>query len=365
MTKPNPSVYRILALNFGSTSTKIAIYEDTERILDLSFLHSKEEMNRILTLDANAAMRTTFVLDYLTQCGYTLESFDAIVGRGGLLHPIPSGTYVVNDEMLRDLKECRYGNHASNLGGIIAADLSQKIGKPAYVVDPPVVDEMSDVARFSGLPDFPRRPIFHALNQKAVARHYAEDIGWPYDELNLIVAHMGGGVTVGAHQHGKVVDVNNTVDGDGPYTAERPGSLPVLQVLRAAFEHRYGDTYEEQRRFYMSQCGLMGYTGTNDGRIIAKRIADGDKKAEMALRGMAYQVAKEIGSMGVVLLGKVDAILLTGGLAHDQNITRWIEEQVNYIAPVHVYPGEYELFALAMGAFRVLSGEERPLEYHR
>ncbi len=363
MATENKNVYRILTLNFGSTSTKIAIYEDKDRVSDHTILHSKTEMADIKTIQDNANMRLPLVLNYLDQSGYPLESFDAIVGRGGMLRPLPSGTYTVNDQMLRDLRECRFGNHASNLGAIIAAELSQQVGIPAFVVDPPVVDEMSDIARLSGHPDFPRRPVFHALNHKAIARHYAEDIEEPYEALNLIVAHMGGGVTVGAHHKGKVIDVNNTVDGDGPYTAERPGGLPVLQVLRAAFEHRYGSTYEEQRRFYMSQCGLMAYTGTNDGRVIAKRIAEGDQEAEMAFRGMAYQVAKEIGSMSVVLHGKVDAILLTGGLAHDPNLTQWIEKEVRYIAPVHVYPGEYELFALAMGALRVLRGKEQPRVY--
>lgn len=356
--------YEILALNFGSTSTKIAVYEGNQKMLEHAFRHTQEEMNGVHTMEENAAMRKPLILSYLKENGYTPESFDAIVGRGGLVHPIPGGTYAVNDEMLRDLRECRFGTHVCNLGGILAAEIGEDVGKPAFIVDPPVIDEMTDIAHLSGHPDFPRRAVFHALNQKAIAKRFAEDIGKPYNALNLIVAHMGGGVTVGAHKNSRIVDVNNGLEGDGPYTAERPGSLPVLQVLRAAFEHRYGDTLEEQRRFYMSKCGLMAYTGTNDGRVISKRIAEGDKGAELAYRGMAYQIAKEIGAMSVVLGGKADAILLTGGLAYDKQLMGWIEEQVAHIAPVHVYPGEDEMLALAMGALRVLRGQEDILEYH-
>ncbi len=361
MTEHND--YKLLVLNFGSISTKIAVYEGTQKLLEHAFLHSREEMEGIHSMEENAAMRKPLILDYLSSRGHALESFDAVVGRGGLVYPIPGGTYAVNDEMLRDLRECRFGTHVCNLGGILAAEIGKQNNKPAFIVDPPVIDEMSDVAHLSGHPDFPRRSVFHALNHKAIAKRYAEDTGSPYDTLNLIVAHIGGGVTVGAHLKGRVVDVNNGLEGDGPYTAERSGRLPVLQVLRAAFEHRYGDTFEEQRRFYMSQCGLMAYTGTNDGRIIEKRVEAGDRAAERAYRGMAYQISKEIGAMSVVLHGRVDAILLTGGLAHDKHLMDRIIEQVGYIAPVHIYPGEDEMLALAMGALRVLRGQEEILEY--
>lgn len=330
--------YKILAINFGSTSTKIAVYAGEEKLLEHGFLHSCEDMEGVSTMEENAAMRKPLILDFLTHHGHSLESFDAVVGRGGLVHPIPGGTYAVNDEMLRDLRECRFGTHVCNLGGILAAEIGEEIGKPAFIVDPPVIDEMTDIAHLSGHPDFPRRSVFHALNQKAIAKRYAEDVGKPYDALNLIVAHMGGGVTVGAHEKGKIVDVNNGLEGDGPYTAERPGSLPVLQVLRAAFEHRYGDNYEDQRRFYMSKCGMVAYTGTNDGRVIGQRVAEGDPEATLAYRGMAYQIAKEIGAQSVVLGGKVDAILLTGGSAYGKQLVAWIEEYVSHIAPVHVYP---------------------------
>lgn len=355
--------YKILAMNFGSTSTKIAVFLGKEKLLERTFTHTLKDMEGINTMEENAAVRKPLILDYLADHGHAIESFDAIVGRGGLLRPIPGGTYTVNIDMLRDLRECRYGTHVCNLGGIIAWELGDRTGKPAFIVDPPVIDEMTELAHMSGHPDFPRRSLFHALNHKAIARRYAEDVGRAYGDLNLIICHIGGGVTVGAHKQGKVVDVNNGLEGDGPYSAERPGSLPVLQVLKAAFEHRYGNSYEEQRRFYMSRCGLMAYTGTNDGRIIGKRVASGDREAEMSYRGMAYQIAKAIGAMSVVLQGNVDAILLTGGLAYDTALVDMISEYVTYIAPLHVYPGEDEMLALAMGALRVMCGREEPLEY--
>lgn len=355
--------YIILAINFGSTSTKIAVYEGENRLLVHTFNHSHKDMEGVHNMEENAAMRKPLVLEYLKKHGFDLKEFDAIVGRGGLVRPIVGGTYRVNKKMLKDLLECRYGTHACNLGGILAAEIGQQISKPAFIVDPPVIDEMTDIAHLSGHPDFPRRSVFHALNQKAIAKRYAKDMGKAYTDLNLIVAHMGGGVTVGAHKKGRVVDVNNGLEGDGPFTAERPGSLPVLQVLQAAFEHKYGDNYEAQRRFYMSRCGLMSYLGTNAGQVIGKRIADGDKEAKFIYKAMAYQIAKEIGALSVVLDGEVDAILLTGGLAYDKFLTGWIEEHVAYIAPVHIYPGEDEMQALAMGALRVLCGQEKVLEY--
>lgn len=350
-------------MNFGSTSTKIAVYENENKLLVHTFNHSKEEMEGVHSMDENALLRKPLILEYLKNNGCVLNEFDAIVGRGGLVRPIVGGTYSVNEKMLNDLLSCKYGTHVCNLGGIIAFEIGKQISKPAFIVDPPVIDEMQELAHISGHPNFSRRSIFHALNQKAIAKRYASEIGKSYEELNLIVVHMGGGVTVGAHKNGKVIDVNNGLEGDGPFTAERPGSLPVLQVLKAAFEHTYGATYEEQRRFYMSKCGLTAYLGTNEGRIIGNRILNGDEKAKFIYCAMAYQIAKEVGSLSVVLKGKVDAILLTGGLAFDKFLTNQIKEYVSYIAPVCVYPGEDEMQALALGALRVLTCQEEALEY--
>ena len=309
--------YKILAMNFGSTSTKVAAYEGDTQLLQKVFHHSPEDLQGVSSMEDNAALRKPLILNYLKEQGVDLKEFDAIVGRGGLVRPLLGGTYAVNEKMLEDLRSCTYGTHVCNLGGILAAEIGQELGKPAYVVDPPVIDEMSDLAKLSGSPDFPRRPLFHALNQKAIAKRYATEYGLSYDSLRLIVAHMGGGVTVGTHLYGKVVDVNNGLEGDGAYTAERPGSLAVVDVLRAAFSGKYGTTFQELREFFTFHCGLAAYTGTNDGREVSRRIKEGDKEAELAYRGMAYQVAKEIGAAGAVLQGKVDAILLTGGFAYD------------------------------------------------
>ena len=249
------------------------------------------------------------------------------------------------------------------LGGILAADIAGELGKPAFTVDPPVIDELTDVARLSGHRDFPRRPLFHALNARAVARRYAGERGLRYDGLRLIVAHMGGGVTVSAHRNGRIVDVNNGLEGEGPYSAERPGALPVLPIVKAVYEGKFGDSYESFRWFFTARCGLISYLGTNDGREVSLRARKDDREAELAYRGMAYQIAKEIGAMSAAMCGEVDAILLTGGFAHDDMFIGWIEEAVDFIAPVFIYSGENEMLALAQGSLRVLRGEEAALEY--
>ena len=354
--------YRILALNLGSTSTKLAVYEGETQKLEQVLRHSQEEMGSIKTMAENAAFRKPLILDFLKDNDVDIKSFDAIVGRGGLMRPIPGGTYAVNQAMLDDLASCKYGSHASNLGGMLANEIAREIGVPAYIVDPVVVDEMEDVARLSGHPAFKRRTCFHALNQKAIAKRYAAEKGVAYESLNLIVAHMGGGVTVGAHKKGRVIDVNNGLDGEGPYSAERPGGLPVLEVMRVMQAGELGG-YDEMKRVLTSRCGLIAYLGTNDGREVVSRIEKGDKEAELVYRGMAYQIAKEIGAMAAVLDGEVDAILLTGGFAYDKLLMGWLGDKVKFIAPVKVYPGEDEMGALAAGALRVLRGEEEVKAY--
>ncbi len=354
--------FKILALNLGSTSTKLAVYEGDEQKLEQVLRHSQEEMGAIKTMADNAAFRKPLILSFLKENDVDIKSFDAIVGRGGLMRPIPGGVYAVNEKMLEDLGACTYGTHASNLGGILANDIAKEIGVSAYIVDPVVVDELDEVAKLSGHPAFKRRSCFHALNQKAIAKRYAAETGKPYEELNLIVAHMGGGVTVGAHKCGRVVDVNNGLDGEGPYSAERPGALPALEVMRVMQEGELGD-YAQMKRVLTSRCGLIAYLGTNDGREVDARIEQGDKQAELVYRGMAYQIAKEIGAMAAVLDGNVDAILLTGGFAYDKMLMGWLSDKVKFIAPVKVYPGEDEMGALAAGALRVLRGEEEVQTY--
>lgn len=355
--------HKVLAMNFGSTSTKVAIFEGDREVMLQVFRHTPEEMSHIHTLEENAEFRKEVILTYLQAQGVDLQELDAIVGRGGLMKPIEGGTYLVGDEMLKDLHSCHYGFHVCNLGGILASEIGNEIGKPAFVVDPPVVHEITELASLSGHPALERRPLFHALNQKAIAKRYADEIGKPYEELRLIVAHMGGGTTVGAHCCGKVVDVNNGLEGEGAFTGERSGGLTVLDVVRATLNGTFGKDYAEIRHTLCMKSGLVGYTGTNDGREISRRIAEGDKQAELAYRGMAYQVAKEIGAMGAVLQGKVDAILLTGGFAYDKTLMGWIEEYVGYLAPVRIYPGEDEMLALAQGALRVLDGREEAKVY--
>ncbi len=355
--------FRILTMNFGSTSTKVAAYEGDTCVCVKVFQHDPKEMTGLQTMEENAAFRKPFILNYLAEQNMKLTDFDAIVGRGGLVRPLQGGTYAVNETMLEDLRSCAYGKHVCNLGGILASELAADLGIPAYVVDPPVIDEMTKIAKLSGHPDYPRRPLFHALNQKAIAKRFASEIDIPYTDLRLIVCHMGGGITVGAHRNGQIIDVNNGLEGEGAYTAERPGTLPVLDVLRIALSGKYGTTYEELRHHFSFDCGLQGYTGTNNGKEIGDRIKNGDAKAELAFRGMAYQVAKEIGAMATVLQGKVDAILLTGGFANSKLLMHWIEENVHFIAPVHIYPGEDEMLSMAQGAIRVLNGEEEVQVY--
>ena len=355
--------HKVLAMNFGSTSTKVAIYEGDREVMIKVFRHTNEEMANIHNMEENAAFRKGVILSYLNEQGVDLTSLDAIVGRGGLMRGIEGGTYVVNDNMLKDLHSCQYGYHVCNLGGILASEIGGELGKPAFVVDPPVVDEVADVAKLSGHPDFPRRALFHALNQKAIAKRFAEETGRPYESLNLIVAHMGGGTSVGCHRQGRVVDVNNGLEGEGAFTGERCGGLTALDVVKATLSGQWGSSYAEIRHELCMKSGLMGHTGTNDGREISRRIAEGDKKAELAYRTMAYQVSKEICALAAPLQGKVDAILLTGGFAYDKMLMGWIEEYVRFLAPVHVYPGEDEMLALSQGAMRVLTGKETAKVY--
>ena len=355
--------YKVLAMNFGSTSTKVAIYEGDREVMIQTFRHTNEEMANIHNMEENAAFRKGVILAYLQEQGVNLNELDAIVGRGGLMRPIQGGTYIVGENMLKDLHSCEYGYHVCNLGGILANEIGNELGKPAYVVDPPVVYEVADVAKLSGHPDFPRRPLFHALNQKAIAKRFAEETGRPYESLNLIVAHMGGGTSVGCHRQGMVVDVNNGLEGEGAFTGERCGGLTALDVVKATLSGQWGTTYPEIRQELCMRSGLVGHTGTNDGREISRRIAEGDKQAELAYRTMAYQVSKEICALAAPLKGKVDAILLTGGFAYDKMLMGWIEEYVGFLAPVHIYPGEDEMLALAQGAMRVLTGKEEAKVY--
>lgn len=353
--------YKILIINPGSTSTKLGVYEDETQIIDETLRHSSEEIAKYPTIYSQKDFRKNIILNFLKEKNIALDSFDVVVGRGGLLKPIPGGTYTTSDALLADLKIGVQGQHASNLGGILAHEIASEINVPSYIVDPVSVDELSDVARLSGHPDFPRTSIFHALNQKAVAKRYAKEVGKPYDSLNLIVVHMGGGVSVGAHKHGKVVDVANALVGDGPFSPERTGGLPSGPLVKACFSGKY--TEDEMNKLINGKGGFVAYSNTNDMRDLLKWSKEGDKKADLIIDGFHYQLCKEIGAMSVVLGGKVDQIILTGGISYSERTQKAMKEAVDFIAPVTVYPGEDELLALAQGAIRVMNGEEKAKEY--
>ncbi len=353
--------YRILVVNPGSTSTKIAVFDDEEEVFSVNIFHPSEEIAKYGKIIEQYEFRKQAILDILKEKGIELETLSAVVGRGGLLRPIEGGTYIVNEKMLEDLREGRQGEHASNLGGIIAHAIASPLNIPAYIVDPVVVDEMDAIAKYSGLPEITRRSIFHALNQKCTARKAAEELGKKYEEVNLIVCHLGGGISVGAHKKGRVVDVNNALNGDGPFAPERAGGLPAWDLIQLALSGKY--TKEELKKKLAGKGGVVAYLGTNDMREVEERVKNGDKKAEEVYKAMAYQVAKEIGALSAVLAGDVDAIVISGGLAYSEMFVNWIKERVSFIAPVFVYPGGDEMRALAMGALRVLRGEEEAKEY--
>lgn len=354
-------VFRLLIINPGSTSTKIAIFDNEKPVLETTLRHSNEELAPYKSILEQFEFRKNVILDTLNQNGINITKLSAVVGRGGLLKPMEGGTYKVNGTMLEDLKIAAMGQHASNLGAIIANQIAEQLNIPAFIVDPVVVDEMHEVARISGMPELPRISIFHALNQKAVARRAAKDLGKAYEELNLIVAHLGGGISVGAHQNGRVIDVNNALDGEGPFSPERTGTLPVGGLMKLCYSGKY--TIEELKKMVVGKGGLVAYLGTNDGRTVQAMVEGGNKEAELVYKAMAYQVAKEIGACAAVLEGKVDAICITGGLAYDKMLVGWIKERVDFIGDVRVYPGEDEMIALAEGGLRVLRQEEQAKEY--
>ncbi|NRT37362.1 butyrate kinase [Clostridium beijerinckii] len=353
--------YKLLIINPGSTSTKISVFEDEKEVFGETIRHSSEEIGKFKHISDQQNFRTEVILKILKDNKIDIKELDAVVGRGGLLKPILSGTYKVNDNMLRDLKESVKGEHASNLGAIIANEISKTIGKSAFIVDPVVVDEMEEIARLSGVPELPRKSIFHALNQKAVAKRYARENSKNYEDVNVIVAHMGGGVSVGAHKKGKIVDVNNALDGEGAFSPERSGGVPSGDLARMCFSGKY--TLEEILKKITGKGGFVAYLDTNDARVVESAALDGDPKAKIVHDAMGYQVSKEIGAAATVLNGNVDAIILTGGMAYGKPMVNLIRERVGFIAPIVIYPGEDEMLALAQGVIRVFNGEEEVKEY--
>jgi butyrate kinase len=353
--------FRILVINPGSTSTKIAVFENESSVWGTNIFHSEEQLAAFDRIIDEHGFREEVIEEQVREAGYELDSFDAVVGRGGLLYPIPGGTYLVTERLKQDLLNEVQGSHASNLGALISDKIASHCDCSAFIVDPVVIDELQPLARYSGMPELPRKSIFHALNQKAAARRAARELGKHYSELRLIVVHLGGGITVGAHCYGRVIDVNNGLDGDGPFTPERTGGLPSGDLAKLCFSGQY--TLAEIKKKIKGRGGVVAYLGTNDMREVEDRVARGDEKWAEVYEAMAYQIAKEIGALSAVLEGDVDAIVLTGGIAYDKSFVEWIRKRVSFIANVLVYPGEMEMEALAEGALRVLMGQEDAAEY--
>jgi len=351
---------RILVLNPGSTTTKIAVFEAERCVFEDLIRHSQEDISQFARMMDQLEYRKALVLKFLSDRGVALASLAAVVGRGGLMRPIVSGTYRVNEAMLADVRAGVQGEHASNLGAVLAHEIASEAGVPSFVVDPPVVDELDPVARPSGLPEISRKSIVHALNVKAIARRVAGELGRPLSELNMVVAHLGGGISVCALRGGKMVDVSNALSA-GPFTPERAGALPTLELVSLCFSGRYSES--QIRKKLVGAGGLVAYLGSNSAVDAVKRIESGDERAALLVDAMTYQIAKEIGAMGAALEGRVDAVVLTGGIAHNSYVTDRIARRVSFLGRVLVVPGEDEAQALALGCLRAIRGEEKPLEY--
>ena len=351
---------RILVINPGSTSTKVAVYKDERPVLLRNIRHTAEELQQYPTSFDQLPLRQSKIVQTLEEEGIPFK-FDAIVGRGGLTHPIPAGVYRVNEQMLHDTRTA-VRQHVCNLGCHIAAALAAELDNcSAFIADPVIVDEMCPEARICGSPSMKRSSVWHALNQRATARRHALAIGRRYEELDLIVAHLGGGITIGVHHQGRTIDVNNGFDGEGPFSPERAGTLPSADLIRMCFSGQYSE--EELLRRVAGKAGLVAWLGTSDTREILDRIEAGDEKAKLIMDAMIYHIAKGIAAQAAVLCGRYDAILITGGLAHADYITSRLRERVSFIAPVHIYPGENEMEALAENALAVLRNQREVLEY--
>ncbi len=350
-------MHKILAINPGSTSTKIAVFENETSIFEKNIKHSAEELAQFATIIEQNDFRKEVIHEVLKENNIDISTITAVIGRGGLVKPIPSGIYEVNDLLKEHLTVGYSGQHASNLGGLIADNIAKSLGiDKAFIADPVVVDELQPLARLAGHPNFERRSIFHALNQKAIAKTYAKENGKNYNEINLIVAHLGGGISVGAHRMGQVVDVNQALDGEGPFSPERSGTLPMNQVVDVCFSGDY--TKDEVKKMIVGAGGYVAYFGTNDAYKIEKDAEAGDEKSILVQNAMSYQVAKAIGEAAAVLEGKVDAILITGGIAYGKPVVDMIKKHISWIAPVAVYAGEDEMQALAMNAYLALTNQQ-------
>jgi butyrate kinase len=347
-------MYKVVAINLGSTSTKLAYYEDDNRVIKVNIEHPAEEIRKYPEIMDQYQYRFDVIGKFLEDHNINYRELDAIVSRGGHTHPIVGGTYKINEDLLGEVKSGKFGRHAGDLGVLIAYSMAGEGKAIPMVVDPPTTDEFEPMARYSGLPDMPRRSSFHALNHRAVGRQYAKDINRPYEDLNLIVVHMGGGITVAVHSNGKMIDANNGLEGDGPFSTNRTGTLPVGALVDACYSGKY--TYREMKRRLNGRGGMMAYIGENDVQTVQKKALEGNVQYKECLDAMLYQTCKEVGSLAPVVKGRVGPILLTGGVAYSEYVTKYIDEHVNYLAKVVSYPGEYEMQALALGAYDALRG---------
>ena len=360
------NTFRILAINPGSTSTKFSLYDNETCVISRNISHDAAQLAQYGSVLNQREFRKDCIMQSLKSCDVDIASIDAVAGRGGLLKPIASGVYIINKKMIDDLHSATAAIHASALGAIIASEIAASPETKdrtvnAYVVDPIVVDEMDRNAKLTGMPGIERSSVFHALNQKAIAKRLAKQMGKPYENARFIVAHLGGGITIGAHRYGRVIDVNDALAGEGPFTPERTGAVPLVPVINMCFSGEY--TQKEMIEKVTKHGGMKAYLGTNDETEVEKMINDGDEFAALVSDSMAYQVSKEIGAMTAVLEGLVDAIILTGGLAHSNRFTGAIKQRVDKLAPVYVFPGEDEMLALASGVLRVLREEEKAVKY--
>ena len=354
-------MYKILAINPGSTSTKIALYEDEKPIFVESIKHDPQELAKFDDYRDQYHFRAEVIKKVLAEKGVDPKSLSAVVGRGGPFKPLESGTYAVNEAMKRDVLEGRVlADHISNIGCLLAAEIAEPLGIPAFIVDPVSVDEFDEVARISGHPEIPRRSLAHALNVKMVAKKYAKEIGKSYEDLNLVVAHLGGGITISSHRKGRMIDVNNAND-EGPFSPQRCGTLPITGLAKLCYSGKYDQ--KEMLAQLTKKGGMMAYLGTDDMKEVKSRIDAGDQQAKLIAEAMAYQIGKYIGAYAAVLDGEVDAILITGGIAHNDWFMDMIMPKIKWIAPVKIYPGEDEMEALVRGVLRVLRGEEKAKEY--
>lgn len=352
---------KTLVINPGSTSTKVAIFEELELLCAETLRHDNKKLQQFDEIADQIPLRKKVITNFLDRNDIPIEDIDYFIGRGGLVKPLKSGIYLVNKQMRKDLIHCTYGEHASNLGGVLAKEFADMVHKQAFIADPVVVDEMSSVAKISGLNGISRRAIWHALNQKAVGRKYANSIGKKYENLNLIIAHLGGGISVGLHKRGRVTDVNNALDGDGPMSPERTGGLPVSGVYDLAYSGQY--SLDQIKKLNHGFGGLVSYLGTNDAEQVGEMIGEGHIFAKRVMKAMVYQIAKEIGSLYAVTRGNLDAIIITGGLALNQDVTVPLLEYLDHLGTIVVYPGEDELEALNMNVYNMVHNNQELKKY--